>query len=129
MQGEVARQLHIHGSQDQAAGRRHARSTKRSVDTSILQYGIQRIETCQSRKRRSVDRMKHSETFSRIRTLHGYRGSRLIGASRRHKTTYRGASEASGAESESARTKAETKGRHAFRFGPRGKRPLVDRLF
>jgi len=71
----------------------------------------------------------NNETFSRVRTLHGYRGSGVERSAQRYKAADRGTSQTGCAKPEPQRTEAETKNCYAFRFGPRGKRSLVDRLF
>src|SRR5258708_38136203 len=73
--------------------------------------------------------MRKDETLSRVQALHGARGSSALGTAQRHPGTTGRASQAGSEQPKQARPEAETKGYQAFRFGPRRKRPLVDRLF
>jgi len=69
------------------------------------------------------------ETFSRIRSVRQSRGPRVGGSIERHKTPGRRAPKAGRIESEPARPEAKTEALHAFRFGPRNRRPLGDFRF
>lgn len=70
-----------------------------------------------------------SETFNRVRSVHGTRGPRACRATLCYPATSGRTSQARRAESKQARTKTETKGYGAFRFGPRKRRLLVDFRF
>jgi hypothetical protein len=73
--------------------------------------------------------MVTNEALNRVRTFQGSRGPRDSGTTQRHTAARRGAAQAGSAQSEPARPEAKTEGGHAFRFGPRRKRPLIGCLF
>ena len=69
--------------------------------------------------------MTSYEAFSRIQSVRRPCGPRVGGPVKCHQAARRRAPEAGCVESQSARPETETNDRHAFRFGPRNKRPLI----